>query len=123
MDRRCEPRVQPEGQIGVRILTSGQLERGKLVDLNNVGAFVVTDLVLEKGERVHVELDIPGIDNPLPLQAIVARCSGAIQGRTKTIPAGLGLVFVGNTPEERQLIQALQTCLEEPYEQENNPRY
>jgi Tfp pilus assembly protein PilZ len=105
MERRREPRVETEGQIGVRILTSGKLETGFLVDLNNVGAFVATNLVLEKGEKVHVELEIPGIEEPTPLQAIVARCSGAIQGRNKTIPAGLGLVFVGNTQEERQLIQ------------------
>jgi hypothetical protein len=105
MERRREPRFQPEGQIAVRILTSGKLEKGFLVDLNNVGAFVATDLILGKGEQVHVELDIPGIEDPMPLQAIVARCSGEIQGRKKTIPAGLGLVFVGNTPEERRLIQ------------------
>jgi hypothetical protein len=89
----------------VRLLTPGRLEAGTLIDLNNVGAFVATDLVLEKGTEVHLELDIPGVDTPTPLLAIVARCSGEIQGKNKTIPAGLGLVFIGKTPEERQLIQ------------------
>jgi hypothetical protein len=86
-------------------LVPGQLETGTLIDLNNAGAFVATKLVLEKGERLQVELDIPGVDESRPLQAIVARCSEEIKGKRKTIPAGLGLVFVGNTPEERQLIQ------------------
>jgi hypothetical protein len=75
-----------------------------LVDLNNAGAFVATDLVLEKGEGLHIELDIPGSET-MPLQAVVARRSGEIKGKKKIIPAGLGLVFVDNTPEERKLIQ------------------
>lgn len=104
-DRRREPRVSPEGSIKVRLLVPGQLATGTLIDLNNAGAFVATQLVLEKGERLQLELDIPGVEETRPLQAIVARCSEEIKGKRKTIPAGLGLVFVGNTPEERQLIQ------------------
>ena len=61
MDRRRQPRVRTEGEIKVRILASGKLSEGQLVDLNNAGAFVATDLVLEKGEKVHLELDIPAI--------------------------------------------------------------
>lgn len=104
-DRRREPRVRPEGSINVRLLVPGQLETGTIIDLNNAGAFVATELVLEKGDRLHLELDIPGVDESRPLQAVVARRSDEIKGKRKTIPAGLGLVFVGNTPEERQLIQ------------------
>jgi Tfp pilus assembly protein PilZ len=105
MDRRREPRVQPEGKISVRLLTAGRLEMGTLIDLNNMGAFVATDLVLDKGDKVHLELEIPGVDSPTPLLAVVARCSCEIRSKKKNIPAGLGLVFIGNTPEERQLIQ------------------
>jgi hypothetical protein len=86
-------------------LVPGKLETGTIIDLNNAGAFVATELVLEKGDRLQLELDIPGVDESRPLQAVVARCSEEIKGKKKTIPAGLGLVFVGNTPEERQLIQ------------------
>jgi hypothetical protein len=104
-DRRREPRVRPEGSIKVRLLVPGKLETGTIIDLNNAGAFVATELVLEKGDRLQLELDIPGVEESRPLQAVVARCSEEIKGKKKTIPAGLGLVFVGNTPEERQLIQ------------------
>lgn len=104
-ERRTAPRIQPEGTIRVRLFAPGKLEAGTLFDLNNAGAFVATTMVLEKGERLHVELDIPGVESPTPLQAVVARCSDEVKGRTRTIPAGLGLVFVGNTPEERELIQ------------------
>ena len=104
-ERRQVPRVQPEGIIKVNLLAPGKLETGLVVDLNNAGAFVATDMVLEIGESLSIELDIPGVETPTPLQAIVARRSGEIRGRTRIIPAGLGVVFVGNTPEERQLIQ------------------
>ena len=105
MDRRRQPRVRTEGEIKVRILAAGTLAEGRLVDLNNAGAFVATDLVLEKGEKVHLELDIPGDSNTRPLQAMVARHSGPIQGHHKVIPAGLGLVFVGQDQAEKELIQ------------------
>ena len=104
MERRRVPRVSPEGIITVRLLAPGRLETGTLVDLNNAGAFVATDLVLEKGESLHIELDVPGSES-MPLQAVVARRSGEIKGKKRIIPPGLGLVFVDNSPEERQLIQ------------------
>jgi len=105
MDRRRQPRVRTEGEIRVRILAPGKLSEGLLVDLNNAGAFVATDLVLEKGEKVHLELDIPGDSQTQPLQAMVARHSGEIQGHHRVIPAGLGLVFVGQDQAEKELIQ------------------
>jgi Tfp pilus assembly protein PilZ len=94
----------------VRIhLGPDQCEDGYLVDLNNAGAFVATSLELEKGTRLAVELQIPGIEEPRPLQAVVARCSPEIRGASKVIPAGMGVAFVGATAEERQLIQQMVT--------------
>jgi len=104
-ERRLQPRVCPQGHVKVRLLLPGQNESATLVDLNNAGAFVASTLVLDKGERLHVQLDLPGVEDTVPLEALVSRRSEEIQGKTKTIPAGLGLVFVGNTREERQLIQ------------------
>ncbi|MFQ5789508.1 MAG: PilZ domain-containing protein [Acidobacteriota bacterium] len=109
VDRRRQPRVQLERAIRVRILRSGRPVEGYLYDLNHAGAFVATDLVLEKNSRVHLELEVPGLSEPQPVEAIVARCSREIQGRQKTIPAGLGLVFLTHTPEERELIQQVVT--------------
>jgi Tfp pilus assembly protein PilZ len=105
MERRRQPRVRTEGEIRVRILAGGKLVDGELVDLNNAGAFVATDLVLEKGEKIQLELDIPGESTQQPLQAVVARCSAEIKGHHKVIPAGLGLVFVGQDQAEKELIQ------------------
>lgn len=107
MERRLQPRVPTEGRIKVRILASGRLEEGYLVDLNNAGAFVATSLVLEKGEKVHLELEIPGDSTRQPLQAVVARCSGEMKGHHRVIPAGLGVVFVGEGQAEREVIQKI----------------
>ena len=107
MDRRRQPRVRTEGEIKVRILSGGKLVDGHLVDLNNAGAFVATELVLQKGEKIHLELDIPGDATTQPLQAVVARCSGEIKGHHKVIPAGIGIVFVGQDQSEKELIQKI----------------
>lgn len=110
MDRRLEPRIRPQGRIVVRIhVGPDRLEEGYLVDLNNAGAFVATPLQLENGTRLAVELLIPGIDEPRPLQAVVARCAPEFRGSSKVIPAGLGVAFVGTSAEERQLIQQMVT--------------
>lgn len=107
MDRRQQPRFQPEGLMKVRIFAPGRLQEGYLVDLNNAGAFVATDLVLEKGTRVHLELTVPGEEHPCPVQAVVAHCSREIRSPKRVIPAGLGLAFVGQSQADRQLIQQI----------------
>lgn len=110
MDRRLEPRVKPQGRIVVRLhLGPEREEQGYLVDLNNVGAFVATPLQIDQGTRLTLELEIPGMDAARPLHAVVARCAPEIRGKTKVIPAGVGVAFVGTTAEERRLIQQLVT--------------
>jgi hypothetical protein len=104
MERREAPRITPEGIIPVRLLVPGRLETGTVFDLNNGGAFIATELVLEKGEELNIEFDVPGTDS-MPLQAVVARQSEEIKGKNKTVPAGLGIVFMSDTPEEREHIQ------------------
>lgn len=90
---------------------------GRVLDLNNAGAFVATELVLPKNTRLEVELRLPGVENSLPLKALVARHSEAVVGRTRTVPAGLGLVFLTTNVMERSFIQlavlaALRSSLE-----------
>ena len=106
MDRRRQPRVRTEGEIKVRILASGKLSEGQLVDLNNAGAFVATDLVLEKGEKVHLELDIPGDPKtqPLPSGGSPSQCRnpGASQGD----PRRFGLGFRGAGIKRRKSLSS-----------------
>lgn len=90
---------------------------GRVLDLNNAGAFVATELVLPKNTRIEVELRLPGIEKSLPLQAIVARHTEAVEGRNRTVPAGLGIVFLTTNVMERSFIQlavleALRSSLE-----------
>lgn len=103
-DRRRHPRIAVEHLMEARLLSDGVEARGRVVDLNNAGAFVATDLELEKDSRLQVELSIAGSDS-LPLQAVVARRSGAVEGRSHSIPAGLGLVFLPANVMERAFIQ------------------
>lgn len=105
MDRRKHPRIPVDHLMEAR-LVAGDLESvGRVIDLNNAGAFVATDLPLEKDSILEVELAVPGIEKSLPLKAIVARRTEQIEGQRRVIPAGLGLVFKAENVMERSFIQ------------------
>jgi len=104
-ERRRRHRIPVDHVIEARLLVDGVTTRGRVVDLNNAGAFVATDLVLEKNASLVVELRFPGEDKSLPLKAIVARRTETIKGRKRNFPAGLGLVFMTENVMERAFIQ------------------
>lgn len=104
-ERRRRHRIPGDHVIEARLLVDGLTTRGRVVDLNNAGAFVATDLVLEKNASLVVELRFPGEEKSLPLKAIVARRTETIKGRRRDFPAGLGLVFMTENVMERAFIQ------------------
>jgi hypothetical protein len=116
-ERRRHPRIPVEQLMQARLTREGIDTVGRVLDLNNAGAFVATELVLPKNTRLEVELRLPGIEKSLPLQAIVARRTEAVEGRNRTVPAGLGIVFLTTNVMERSFIQlavleALRSSLE-----------
>lgn len=104
-ERRRHPRIPVSHLMEARLVADGVEVIGRVVDLNNAGAFVATDLVLEKGAKIQIELQLAGASAPLPLQAAVARHIAAVEGRDHTIPAGLGLVFLTANVIERAFVQ------------------
>ena len=88
-ERRRRHRIPVDHVIEARLLVDGLTTRGRVLDLNNAGAFVATDLVLEKNASLVVELRFPGEEKALPLKAIVARRTETIKGRRCDFPAGL----------------------------------
>jgi hypothetical protein len=116
-DRRRHPRIPVEHLMQARLVREGVDTVGRVLDLNNAGAFVATELVLPKNTRLEVELRLPGVEKGLPLQAVVARRTEAVEGRNRTVPAGLGIVFLTTNVMERSFIQlavlaALRSSLE-----------
>lgn len=104
-ERRKHPRIPVEHLIEAR-LTGPEIDAtGRVLDLNNAGAFIATDVDVERNTRLEVELRLPGLDTPFPLKAIVARRTETVEGRNTTIPAGLGLVFMTDNVMERAFIQ------------------
>jgi len=77
---------------------------GHVVDLNNIGAFIATELVLEKGTELRVELSVPDVE-PLLINAVVARRTERVVGPNGVMPAGLGLMFVADGEKEQSFIQ------------------
>ena len=126
-ERRRRHRIPVDHVIEARLLVDGLTTRGRVLDLNNAGAFVATDLVLEKNASLVVELRFPGEEKALPLEAIVARRTETIKGRRCDFPAGLGLVFMTENVMERAFIQkvvlkALKGSLEKRQELVENAR-
>ena len=117
VDRRRHPRIPVEQLMQARLVREGIDTVGRVLDLNNAGAFVATELVLPKNTKLEVELRLPGVEKSLPLQAIVVRHTEAVEGRNRTVPAGLGIVFLTTNVMERSFIQlavleALRSSLE-----------
>lgn len=117
VDRRRHPRIPVEHSMQARLTREGIDTVGRVLDLNNAGAFVATDLVLPKNTKLEIEIYLPGVEKSLPLKAIVARQSEAVEGRNRTVPAGLGIVFLTTNVMERSFIQmavlqALKSSLE-----------
>ena len=104
-ERRRRRRIPVTLVMEARLVADGVQTRGQVIDLNNAGAFVATDLVLDRNTAVQVELQIPGEDKSLPLKAVVARCTEEVKGKSRVIPAGLGLVFLPDNVMERAFIQ------------------
>jgi hypothetical protein len=104
-ERRRRPRIPVKHTMEVRLVCDGAETVGRVLDLNNAGAFVATELPLEKDTRLEVQLYLPGTDKSLPIRAVVARRSEAVEGRSGTFPAGLGLVFLTTNVLERAFIQ------------------
>ncbi len=104
-ERRRRHRIPVDHVIEARLLVDGLTSTGRVVDLNNAGLFVATDLVLAKNTSLVVELRFPGENKSLPLKAIVARRTELVKGRKRDFPAGLGLVFMTENVMERAFIQ------------------
>ena len=104
-ERRRRRRIAVTHLMEARLVADGAETQAQVIDLNNAGAFVATDLVLDRNTALQVELQIPGEDKSLPLKAIVARRTEEVKGKTRVIPAGLGLVFMTDNVMERAFIQ------------------
>ena len=104
-ERRMRRRIPVEQVMEARLLVDGITSKGQVVDLNNAGVFVATDLVLQKNATLVVELRFSGEDKSLPLKAVVSRRTEAVRGRRRDFPAGLGLVFMTENVMERAFIQ------------------
>jgi hypothetical protein len=105
-ERRRRRRIPVEHVMEARVVAEdGAQTQGQVIDLNNAGAFVATDLALDRNTAVEIELQMPGEEKSLPLKAVVARRTEKVEGKNHVIPAGLGLVFMTENVMERAFIQ------------------
>ena len=116
-ERRKRQRFAIESIMEALLHVDGSEEKGQVVDLNSIGAFIATDLVLEKDTSLEVELCVPDMVEPRRIKAVVARRSERVRGRSGDMPAGLGVMFLTENEKEERFIQnavivALERALE-----------
>lgn len=116
-ERRKRRRFVVEASMEAVIHVDGSETKGYVVDLNNIGAFIATELVLEKATPLRVELCVPDVDESLLIKAVVARRVERVEGRSGDMPAGLGVMFLADNEKEETFIQnavimALERALE-----------
>jgi len=116
VERRQQPRVQLEEDLIVRIhkpsdhdaaLINFSTRDAQLFDINNLGAFVSTDLALQKGASVDIEIELPGMQVPTLVHAQVARQAQRLQRGDRVTPRGLGLRFLAESFEEQERIRRI----------------
>ena len=96
-ERRGEPRMKTEEPVGVYVRGGAHSGLGRLVDINSKGAFIATEMVLEPGVVVTLEIDVPGSTEPETVRGVVAR-------RAMDSTVGLGIEFLPTTVDERDHI-------------------
>jgi hypothetical protein len=96
-ERRSEPRIQTEDPVIANVRAPSGYGQGRLLDINNRGAFIGTEMALESGELVTLEIQIPGSDRMESVRGVVARQQ---DGTT----SGLGIEFLPANVEERDHI-------------------
>jgi hypothetical protein len=116
VERRRQPRVSLEESARVHILAprdhpTGLLNtstrEGYLFDLNNLGAFVATEIDMQIGRAIDIVIDLPGMRLPAQVPALVARRADRIQRYDRIIPEGLGLRFIAESNEDRERIHRI----------------
>ena len=116
-ERRKRRRFVVESTMEALLHVDGSETKGHIVDLNNIGAFIATELVLEKGTPLRVELCVPDVVDPLLIKAVVARREERVEGQSGDMPGGLGVMFLADNEKQETFIQnavivALERALE-----------
>ena len=113
-DRRRQPRVKPAGLVPVRIVVDPDesnvsadqpAKDGHLMDTNHLGAYVATDLKLERGTLLRLELVVPGETLTRSIRAKVARSKDDITDHRDPVPVGLGVEFITTSEAEESMVQ------------------
>ena len=110
-ERRAEPRARVD-HIVVRLHIRGRVESGRLVNINNTGAYIATATHLGEGTPIALEIEVPSSGRLPLLHAQVVRSKSARLDAGDDIPTGIAVKFLAETAEGRDRIRlAVQIAL------------
>lgn len=111
VDRRMEARVKTEGTLDVLVRAGNEWAEGRVVDISTRGAYIETELFLDRGIYVTLVFRLSGPRGDQEIKAQVARSSPTSAAKGNAMPPGLGVMFLANTPGERARVERLVAAL------------
>jgi len=111
VDRRMEPRVKTEGTLDVVVRAGDESVDGRVVDISTRGAYIETELVLDRGIYVSLVFRLPGPRGDQEIKAQVARSSPSSDPKASPLPRGLGVMFLTNAPGQQARVERLVAAL------------
>ena len=104
-ERRREYRKPIKVEVRVGLEKARGLVYFDTNDLSKSGAFLVSDLLLEIGERMNLTLHIPGEKLPIAAKARVVRVNSEPRKRPGDPPPGMGIEFVQIAKEDEPKLE------------------
>ena len=99
-ERREEPRADVEIEVHYR--TVQEFLRAYSRNISGGGIFIKTSRPYALNQNVHLRFTLPGVDRQVEVAGIVVWENASTKG---SLPAGMGIKFLGVTPEDAELIR------------------
>jgi hypothetical protein len=101
--RRIMPRVNVNWPVSIRTVMG--TVRGRIIDVNDQGAGLLSIQPLTRSEVINMTLEIPG--HPVEADAEVVRCGTPARARREAPYHGIGVFFRRISQEDKAFLAAL----------------
>ena len=99
-ERRRAHRKPVKVEVQVGIEKAHGLVYFDTSDISRSGAFLVSDLLLDVGERLMLTLHVPGRNPPITAKARIVRVNADPRKRPADPPPGMGIEFISMASED-----------------------
>lgn len=81
-------------------------------DVSSGGIFIASDLLLDVGEKLHIEFQLPGSQKPVHAEGTVVRVTRVPRLPGKDFKPGMGVKFTKISPEDKKRLEEFLNSIE-----------